>query len=170
MMKARKDREAALAAAVDAGKILHREVDAWRGQYGRDPEGTAALLGRLVGSPVAVRINAAAATNGTTYSEPGYPVTPHPQPSEPVLPGPRKTAAGATLSVRAPGVMTYADGSGEVRTRQSDRGTTQVFSFDGWVDVEGFEALGLTALDSAAASQGAQSAQTRLGRLYRGEA
>lgn len=191
-----KDREETLAAAIRDGKIMPRELDAYRACFDRDPAGTTATLFGLVGSPRVVA--AAAQANGMTTAErsvhrasrrrmglasavddevpwppevhsqpdePGFPVTPHPQPEERVLPAPTKTAGGATLEVVAPGVVTYNG----VHTRVSDRGTTQVFSWDGWLDVEMFEARGYVAFDSAVATREAAGRETRLGRLHRGE-
>lgn len=174
------ERELLLTAAVRDGKILAREVDNYRALYDRDPAGTIALLARLTGSPFVVddQLDDRLVIHHQ-QEEPGFPVTQpqpqpqswepwvtqHPQPEERVLPAVRKTAGGATLEVIAPGLLTY-DG---VRTRVSDRGTTQVFSWDGWMDVEAFEARGYTALDSAVATRTAEGTQTRLGRLYRGE-
>lgn len=75
---------------------------------------------------------------------------------------PRATAAGRKLEIEH-GRLLYGDGQARSVGRLTADGQAQVFGWDGWVNVEAFEALGGTLTDSVAALRTAQQAPS--GRL-----
>lgn len=153
-------REQVLAAAVSAGKLTSREVGRWRSSFDRDPEGITAMLDKMVGVPNASAAADAGAREAREYDEllattrARVGMTPADSIQQALAHSPQSPppAEASGLTRTEHGSVLY-DGT---PTKVSDRGTTQVFSSQGWLDVAEFEARGLTSIDAKAAIHAAQ--------------
>lgn len=166
-----KEAQAAVAAALAEGKIAGTSLPAWRAAYERNPARVRAELRQLAAPRICRPGQAAAAPVGEAALLASTRKTLGLEPS--ASSAPLSHAPAPASAPRPPAQLTRTEHGntlyGGVPTRMSDRGTPQVYYFDGWMDIAEFERRGLTPEQSAMAIQVTQQTGTNESRAVLNE-